>query len=76
LTIRGISVILISTNKTSEVKKMNKYEVWATVFSSELGKQVKICIGEFDEFVNASIFSKAYDEHYSAHSEIIEYVRK
>lgn len=55
---------------------MNKYEVWATVFSSEVGKQIKICIGEFDSFINARIFSKAYDEHYSTHSEIIEYVRK
>ena len=55
---------------------MNKYEVWITRFSAEIGKQIKECAGSFDSYINASIFSKAYNEHYSAKSEIIEYVRK
>ena len=54
----------------------NKYEVWATVWNSELGQPIKKVVGEFDKFMNAHIFAEAYREYYSASAEIIEYIRK
>ena len=55
---------------------MNKYEVVATVWSEEQKKCIKVVIGEFDKFMNARIFANAYNGFYSAHAEIVEYVRK
>lgn len=55
---------------------MEKYEVWVTVWSEEHQKQIKVVAGEFDRFMNAKIFKDAYENFYSAHAEIVEYVRK
>lgn len=55
---------------------VNKYEVWATVWSSELEQPIKKVVGEFDKFMNAEIFAEAYRKYYSASAEIIEYIRK
>lgn len=55
---------------------MNKYEVWTTIWSEEHGKQIKVVAGEFDRYMNASLFAKAYEAHYSAQVEIVEYTRK
>ena len=55
---------------------MNKYEVWVTVWSEEYKQQIKKLAGTFDNFMNATLFKEAYDNHYSAHAEIVEYVRK
>lgn len=54
---------------------MSKFEVWATMWSAEFGKQVKVLIGEFDRITNAQLFAKAYEEHYSTEVEIVEYKR-
>lgn len=53
-----------------------KYEVWVTIWSYELKKQIKVVAGEFDRFMNAKIFADAYKNHYSASVEIVEYVRR
>lgn len=55
---------------------MSKYEVWVIVWSDEFSRQIKKVAGEFDSYMNASIFAKAYREHYSATAEIVEYIRK
>ena len=55
---------------------MNKYEVWVTVWSDEYKQQIKKVAGEFDNYMNASLFAKAYEKHYSANTEIVEYIRK
>lgn len=55
--------------------KMSKFEVMATVWSDEQQKQMQIVIGEFDEYMNARIFAKAYSDYYSSTTEIIEYKR-
>jgi hypothetical protein len=54
---------------------MSKYEVWVTRWSEEHNKQVKVIAGEFDKFINAKLFAKAYAEHYSATAEIVEYAK-
>lgn len=51
---------------------MKKFEVLAVVYSSEMGKQVEKCMGSFDTRVNASLFAKAYEEHYSVEVEIVD----
>lgn len=55
---------------------MSKYEVWVTVWSAEHQKQIKVVAGEFDRFMNAKLFAEAYENHYSAKTEIVEYKRK
>lgn len=55
---------------------MNKYEVWVTVWSEEHEKHIKRVAGEFDNYVCARLFKEAYENHYSAHAEIVEYTRK
>lgn len=50
-----------------------KYLVTAVKWDSELKEQIKYVAGEFNNYVNASIFKKAYQEYYSATNvEIIE----
>lgn len=70
-----VSFKLISKKKQEEIE-MNKYEVWTTIWSEEHGKQIKVVAGEFDRYMNASLFAKAYEAHYSAQVEIVEYTRK
>ena len=55
---------------------MSKFEVWVTMWSEEQHKQIKVIAGEFDRYINAKLFADAYANHYSAHPEIVEYVRK
>lgn len=55
---------------------MSKFEVWATMWSAEFGKQVKVLIGEFDRITNAQLFAKAYEAEFQSCVEIVEYVRK
>lgn len=55
---------------------MKKYEVWVMMWSNEHKKQIKVVAGSFDDFMCAKIFAEAYEKHYSASAEIIEYVRK
>lgn len=52
---------------------MSKFEVMATLYSSEVKNQVKICVGSFDSIVNARLFSEVYEKHYSSKTEIVEY---
>ena len=51
--------------------KMKKYEVWATVWSSELLKRVNLCVGSFDEYFNANLFATAYCEKHNTSVDII-----
>lgn len=55
---------------------MSKFEVWATVWSNEHEKQIKVVAGEFDRYMNAKLFADAYSKYYSAAAEIVEYIRK
>lgn len=52
---------------------MKKYEVWATVYSTILKAQVRVCVGEFSNYINASIFAKAYNNHYSSDATILTF---
>ena len=52
---------------------MKKYLVVAKKWSDESKTQIEYVAGKFDEFVNANIFKKAYNEHYSANAYIVEY---
>ena len=51
-----------------------KYMVIATKWDEELAKQVKYVAGEFDTYMNASLFKQAYNAHYSADAYIVERV--
>lgn len=53
---------------------MKKYEVIVTVWSSELNQQIKQVAGVFGEYTNAKLFKEAYEKHYSANAEIIEFM--
>lgn len=48
-----------------------KYFVVATHWDRERKAQVKYIAGQFDSFVNASIFQKAYNEKYSTNAIIV-----
>ena len=61
------------SRKDSET--MNKYEVWVTRWSEEHKSQIKVIAGEFNEYMNASLFAQAYADHYHATVEIISYKR-
>lgn len=49
-----------------------KYLVIANRWDSCLKRQIQQVVGQFDSHVNATIFKKAYDEHYSTSTRIIE----
>lgn len=49
-----------------------RYFVWIIKWSDEEKKQVRALAGEFAEWFNASLFAKAYREHFSATAEIEE----
>lgn len=55
---------------------MKKFEVWVTKWSDEYKRPIKVTAGCFEDFMCAKIFAEAYKKHYSASTEIIEYVRK
>ena len=49
-----------------------KYFVIATCWNDEKGKAMKCIEGEFDSYMNASIFRDAYNKYYSANAKIVE----
>jgi hypothetical protein len=49
-----------------------KYFVIATKWDSEKEAAVKYIAGEFDSYMNASLFRDAYNKHYSAHAKVVE----
>ena len=49
-----------------------KYFVVATQWDNERKAQVKYIAGQFDSFVNASIFQKAYNEKFCTSSKIVD----
>lgn len=51
---------------------MKMYKVYATVWSDEFKSQIKKCMGIFDSFVNAKLFSDAYANRYSSKTIIEE----
>lgn len=55
---------------------MKRFEVWVTVWSEEFARQIKKVAGQFDEYFCAKMFKEAYEKHFSATAEIVEYVRK
>lgn len=51
---------------------MKKFFVIATHWDDQEKAQVKYIAGEFNNFVNASIFKDAYNEHYKANAVIVD----
>lgn len=49
-----------------------KYFVIATKWDDNRKAQVKYIAGQFDDYVNASLFKRAYNDHYKADAKIIE----
>lgn len=49
-----------------------KYFVIATKWDDNRKAQVKYIAGQFDNYINASLFKKAYNNHYKANAMIIE----
>lgn len=49
-----------------------KYFVIATHWDDNKQAQVKYIAGEFNSYMNASLFQKAYNEHYKADAVIVE----
>lgn len=49
-----------------------KYFVVATHWDKTRQAQVKYIAGEFNEYINASLFKAAYNEHYKADAVIAE----
>ena len=60
------------TGKRFLYMKLKKYFVVAKRWSDEKKEIIEYIAGEFDEYMNASIFRDAYNKHYSAHSRIVE----
>lgn len=54
----------------------NKFDVWVTVWSEEHEKLIKVVAGEFDNYMNAKLFAKAYSKRYSTTAEIVGYMCK
>lgn len=60
-------------------KKTKGFDLMKTVYhvvikkwSAEENQQIRVVAGTFDTYMNASIFAKAYSEHYSTTAEIKE----
>lgn len=51
---------------------MKKYYVVAKKWDSEREAQVKYIAGEFTDYVCASLFRDAYNEHYSAKAIVLD----
>ena len=49
-----------------------KYFVIATHWDDNRKAQVKYIAGQFDNYMNASLFKKAYNEYYSTNAVIVE----
>lgn len=49
-----------------------KYFVIATHWDDEKKAAVKYIAGEFDRYMNASIFRDAYNAYYSTHAVVVE----
>lgn len=49
-----------------------KYFVIATHWDDNRKAQVKYIAGQFDNYMNASLFKKAYNDYYSADATIVE----
>ena len=49
-----------------------KYFVIAIHWDDKRKAQVKYIAGHFDNYMNASLFRKAYNEYYSANAVIVE----
>ena len=49
-----------------------KYFVIATHWDCKREAQVKYIAGEFDNYMNASLFRDAYNTHYHADAKIVE----
>lgn len=51
---------------------MKKFFVIATHWDEREKAQVKYIAGEFNSYMNASIFKNAYNEHYKADAVIVD----
>lgn len=49
-----------------------KYFVIATHWDDNRKAQVKYIAGQFDNYMNASLFKKAYNDYYSTNAIIVE----
>lgn len=51
-----------------------KHYVIATKWSEDAKAQVKYIAGEFPNYMNASLFCKAYNDHYKANAVVVDEV--
>lgn len=52
---------------------MNKYYVIINKWDSTKNKMIEgMVIGEFDNYMNASLFANAYENYYSSSTKIVE----
>ena len=49
-----------------------KYLVIATHWDDEKKAQVKYIAGQFEDYMNATLFKRAYNEHYHADAKIVK----
>ena len=49
-----------------------KHYVIATKWSEDAKTQVKYIAGEFPNYMNASLFCKAYNDHYKANAVVVD----
>lgn len=49
-----------------------KFFVIATHWDSKREAQVKYIAGQFDNYMNASLFRKAYNDHYKSDAKVVE----
>ena len=71
------SIIVVGKNYTRTTTKgyktMKKYYVIINKCDSTKNKMVEgMIIGEFDNFMNASLFANAYENYYSSSTKIVE----
>lgn len=52
---------------------MKKYFVKAKKWDEDKKKVIEYIAGEFDDWVNASIFRNAYNEYYKAEATVVEF---
>jgi hypothetical protein len=68
----GVLKDTTKANKTPKGVLNMKYFVIATHWDDNRKAQVKYIAGQFDNYMNASLFKKAYNEYYSTNAVIVE----
>ena len=61
----------LSATRGERKNKMERYYVVAIRYNSDLGRRENYIAGEFNDYINAELFRRAYDEKYSVESMIL-----